>query len=293
MVVPPPDAHGASSRQVQGIEPFVEVQRLLAEHGIPVPVIHYASDTHQCLIVEDLGERTLEQQLLLHPEAKAQLYREVLRVRADAALRLNPLANDSCVRKRAFDRELLHWELEHFWTWALQTQGHVLSEAKRTTFDACAEYLVNTITSWPTEFVHRDFQSRNLMVQEQQRQTTVYWIDFQDAMLGPRAYDLVALLTDSYQSFDDSFVEERLAEYCDALGLELDELRREFDLLTIQRKLKDAGRFYYLAQNKGQREYLPFVKSAIGSVRRALSRIGQEGRLERLGPLLESVDARL
>ncbi len=42
------------------------------------------------------------------------------------------------------------------------------------------------------------------------------WIDFQDALLGPRVYDLVALLNDSYQTFDRPFVEARLREYADS-----------------------------------------------------------------------------
>ena len=42
------------------------------------------------------------------------------------------------------------------------------------------------------------------------------WIDFQDALLGPRVYDLVALLNDSYQTFDRAFVEARLDDYARA-----------------------------------------------------------------------------
>ena len=54
------------------------------------------------------------------------------------------------------------------------------------------------IAAWPRVFVHRDYQSRNLMVRDA-RTGALCWIDFQDALLGPRVYDLVALLNDSYQ----------------------------------------------------------------------------------------------
>ena len=63
------------------------------------------------------------------------------------------------------------------------------------------------------------------------------WIDFQDALLGPRVYDLVALLNDSYQTFDDAFVGARLDEYAMHRGLDADSRRdigREFDLVTVQ-----------------------------------------------------------
>jgi hypothetical protein len=99
---------------------------------------------------------------------------------------------------------------------------------------------------WKRHFVHRDYQSRNLMVRAS---GAICWIDFQDALLGPRVYDLVALLNDSYQEFDRAFVEARLDEFAAAAGLGKDEralLGREFDYVTVQRKLKDAGRFVFI-----------------------------------------------
>ena len=86
------------------------------------------------------------------------------------------------------------------------------------------------------------------------------WLDFQDALLGPRIYDMVALLQDSYQTFDAEFVDDRLADYADAAGLgaaDRDALRLEFDLVTIQRKLKDAGRFVFIERVKGNPSFLP------------------------------------
>ena len=73
--------------------------------------------------------------------------------------------------------------------------------------------------------MHRDYQSRNLMVVDDGTLRLV-WIDFQDALLGPRVYDLVALLNDSYQEFDRPFVEARLAEYAEAAGLPAKDLPR-------------------------------------------------------------------
>ena len=52
------------------------------------------------------------------------------------------------------------------------------------------------------------------------------WIDFQDALLGPRVYDLVALLSDSYQEFDAAFIDERLAEYAEHMALAIEPICR-------------------------------------------------------------------
>ena len=72
------------------------------------------------------------------------------------------------------------------------------------------------------------------------------WIDFQDAMLVPRVYDLVALLRDSYQELEEPFVEARRHEFAEARAESAADralIAREFDLGTVQRTLKVAGRF--------------------------------------------------
>lgn len=100
------------------------------------------------------------------------------------------------------------------------------------------------------------------------------WIDFQDALLGPRVYDLVALLNDSYQEFDRAFVESRLGEYAAVAGIpDVGQLHAEFDLVTVQRKLKDAGRFVFIDRQKGNPSFLKFVEPTIKKVGGALARL--------------------
>jgi aminoglycoside/choline kinase family phosphotransferase len=133
--------------------------------------------------------------------------------------------------------------------------------------------------------VHRDYQSRNLMVVPGARKDggpgpRLVWIDFQDAVLGPRVYDLVALLNDSHQEFDRAFIEARLTDYAEAAALvdgddpeSRSRLREEFDLVTVQRKLKDAGRFVYMDRREGNPSFLRFVTPTIGKIQGALARL--------------------
>ena len=115
------------------------------------------------------------------------------------------------------------------------------------------------------------------------------WIDFQDALLGPRVYDLVALLNDSYQKFDGAFVDARLDDYARTSGLdagERPELRREFDLVTVQRKLKDAGRFVFIDRVKGNPSFLKFVEPTIAKVRASLDRLRDDADMRELRGVL-------
>ena len=103
-------------------------------------------------------------------------------------------------------------------------------------------------------------------------------IDFQDALQGPRQYDLVALLRDSYVELPRDLIDEMLRRYLEKLpaegGPKLDE--REFagffDLLTVQRKLKDAGRFVFIDQVKKNRSFLVHIPSSLRYVKEALAR---------------------
>jgi len=172
---------------------------------------------------------------------------------------------------------LLRWEIDHFREWGLEARGHHLSPEDRKTFDEIAGRLASRIASWPRGFVHRDYQSRNLMVRPKNETTTpesLCWIDFQDALLGPRVYDLVALLNDSYQTFDRAFVEGRLNEYAAAMKIEnRDEIIEQFDYVTVQRKLKDAGRFVFIERMKGNDSFLRFVTPTVRKERDALGRL--------------------
>ena len=93
------------------------------------------------LLVEDLGDHTLANYLLDHPDDREILYRSAVRDLARAQVKLSSLPGDSIVRERAFDHDLLLWEVEHFSEWALDARGIALSAQERATFDGAAEFL--------------------------------------------------------------------------------------------------------------------------------------------------------
>lgn len=279
---------GPSGRQW----PLLEVRALLEERGVRVPRLLGEACPDGWVLVEDLGDDTLFTYLESHPEAKEAMYRLAVADLSRAQRALSELLPSSIVAERRFDRDLLRWEIDHFREWGLEARGIELSATERQVFDAAAEYLADTISRWPYGFVHRDYQSRNLMVRGSERTPELVWIDFQDALLGPRVYDLVALLSDSYQSFDRAFVEARLDEYAasmDATTTERQRLGREFDLVTVQRKLKDAGRFVFIDRVKGNPNFLSFVEPTLDKVRAALARLADDRGLAPLSELLEAV----
>jgi aminoglycoside/choline kinase family phosphotransferase len=113
-------------------------------------------------------------------------------------------------------------------------------------------------------------------------------IDFQDALLGPRQYDLVALLRDSYVELPADLVEAMLRRYLERLEAEggprlpYQPFRQTFDLLTVQRKLKDAGRFVFIDRVRGNPGFLVSIPASLRYVREAFSRRPDLAPLQRL-----------
>ncbi len=268
--------------------PFLEVRDLLASAGVDVPALLAEDQEHGWLVLEDLGDDTLANYLARDESARERLYRRAVVDLARAQRELRTLPPGSIVSARAFDSDLLRWEIDHFREWGLEARGHVLSAADRATFDTIARRLAHRIAGWPRGFVHRDYQSRNLMVRSNE---SLCWIDFQDALLGPPVYDLVALLNDSYQTFDRAFVEARLRDYADAAELDAEErplLASAFDYVTVQRKLKDAGRFVFIDRKKGNDSFLRFVVPTVKKVAEALTRLAPiDAEMQALEKLLK------
>jgi aminoglycoside/choline kinase family phosphotransferase len=291
MFVPLPSQEVSKAKEIGRRWPFLEVRDLLAAHAIRVPALLGEACESGWLLVEDLGE-TLAQHLEHSPGDKAALYQRAVRDLANAQQALETLPEHSIVLQRAFDIDLLRWEIDHFREWALEARGITLSADERAVFARATEYLAETIAAWPRGFVHRDYQSRNLMVLPNNDAHELAWIDFQDAMLGPRVYDLVALLGDSYQSFDRAFVDARLAEFARHRGLDAETERsvaREFDMVTVQRKLKDAGRFVFIERKNKNPSFLKFVEPTIEKARASLARLEDDAELRSLAGLLDRV----
>ena len=263
--------------------PFLEVRDLLAERGIDVPSVLAEDTPRGWLVIEDLGDDTLANWLLRNPGDKRALYTKAVTDLAKAQRSLAELPSGCVVASRTFDFDLLRWEIEHFREWGLDARGKPLASDDIARFSELADLLAKRVAALPKGFVHRDYQSRNLMVVDD-RKLRLVWIDFQDALLGPRVYDLVALLNDSYQEFDRAFVEARLADYAEAAALPHSRsdrdsrtlLNAEFDLVTVQRKLKDAGRFVFIDRQKGNPGFLRFVEPTIKKVGGALARLAGE-----------------
>lgn len=254
--------------------PFLNVQRYLSAGGYPVPGILGEDRDAGYVAIEDLGDLTLEAAV----SREGGVGRRALYGRAVALIaQLQHIGlrrpDAQCVAfRRRFDEALLLWELDHFREWLLERdRGVRLTADENAVLDAAFGRIAGALAGLPPVLVHRDFQSRNLMVQGQKREA-LRVIDFQDALLGPPVYDLVALLRDSYVDLPFIEVLDILSKYEVASSSSVDvDLPRHFHLQTVQRKLKDAGRFVFLDVVRGQPGYRAWIPVSLRYAGQALA----------------------
>jgi aminoglycoside/choline kinase family phosphotransferase len=252
--------------------PFINVHRYLDGLGVRVPKIFDYNERAGLMLLEDLSDLTFE--AALQKGSREDLYGRAVDLLAALRARADRTIDPSCLAfTRAFDFDLYRWELDHFYIWGLVARtGRQPSTPERQVLDRTFDEISKRIDALPRGFTHRDYQSRNIMVTN----GDLVVIDFQDALQGPRQYDLVALLRDSYVELDRPFVEKMVRRYVDALKAngadpgDPAEFLRVFDLMTIQRKLKDGGRFVFIDQVKKNPGFLPSIPASFRYVKAAL-----------------------
>ena len=274
----PEDALGSDERaggETPTELPFVDVQRMLARRGVPVPRIYVDDTPGRVVLLEDLGDETFEQRLLGTPRARfGELYGQAVDLLAHmhrACARGE--SGESIAFRRRFDRGLLRWELDHFRQYGLEALAGPLPPDDSAALERELDALADEVAALALGFVHRDYQSRNLMWAG--GRLTV--IDFQDALRGPAVYDLVALLCDSYVELDPSLQDAMVARYAQSMGMDAageSSLRRAFFCTAAQRKLKDAGRFVFIDRVRGNPGFLRWFPQSLRYAGRGLRTSG-------------------
>lgn len=260
---------------------YLTVHGLLESYGIPTPATVDVDGARGIVLQQDLGDCTLQEELRVCSDGRrydlyVEAVDEIAVLQQRAALGVQ---RAECFRI-AFDIEKLSWELHYFLKHFLEGhRGCDLSVEDRATLSESFHVLSQEIASWPRVLCHRDYHSRNLMCHAGR----LYWIDFQDARMGPATYDLASLLRDAYVDVPEALQEELKERFRQkAVPGELREaFRRRFDLMCVQRNLKALGTFGYMATVRQNPVYLPYIPPTLAHARHNLSRYPELERLWR------------
>lgn len=254
--------------------PFVHAAQVFADAGLNVPKIIAQDIPNGFLLLSDLGNTTFLS-ALQGPnglEVAADLYRD-----ASHALIKLQLASKSDVFP-PYDEDLLTREMQLFPDWYVAKHLNLtLTDAQQQVMNKTFAILNANILTQPKVYVHRDYHSRNLMVQENSHDLGV--LDFQDAVYGPITYDLVSLLKDAYISWEEDQVLDWSVRYWQSArqaGLPMSEdfaeFYRDFEWMGAQRHIKVLGIFARLYHRDGKDGYLKDMPLVMDYLRRVCDR---------------------
>ncbi len=265
--------------------PFVNVCRLFTSIPLPIPAIAGHADDLGILILEDLGDVTLQAHLSQSAEHDA-LYTQAVEFVFRMQRRGADLQSDEFIPYRiAFDRDKLMWEMNFFVKHFLEAyRGVTLTPAAREALNEELLLIVDELADEPRVLCHRDYHSRNLMLHDR----SLYIIDFQDARMGPDTYDLASLLRDSYIDLTEERVDDLIRGYLKLGGAShatpapFAEYRRRFDLMSVQRNIKALGTFGYQTTSRNNPVYIQYIPRTVSYVRTNLARYPRFARLREI-----------
>ena len=256
---------------------FTNVLTHLHRTGVTVPQLHYYDREAGLLFLEDFGDLTLAEACRHADRGKVEsLYRKAIDQLVQFQIKGTTPPEPGCIAfHRRFDVPLLMWEFDHFLEYGITARlGKPMAPADDAAIRAGCQRIAEVLAEQPQVFVHRDYHSRNLMVDG----ARIGIIDFQDALMGPATYDLASLLKDAYIELDEAVVEGLIGHFLNGLAAhgqgwgDRAAFRRLFDLTSIQRNLKAAGRFVYIDQVKHNPKFLADIPRVLGYVKRNLSK---------------------
>lgn len=257
--------------------PFVAVAGLLARAGLNAPQVLAADLEQGFLLLTDMG--TTQYMDALQAQPAGPLMSDAI----DALIQWQ-LASQPGVLP-PYDAALLQRELALFPEWYVQRHLQVtLSPTQQTDWAHISTRLVDAALQQPQVYVHRDYMPRNLMVCEPNPGI----IDFQDAVYGPIAYDVLSLFKDAFLSWPAEQVEAWRGEYhekAQQAGLpvgDYDSFCRAFDWIGLQRHLKVLGIFARIRYRDGKPHYLEDAPRFIRYIREVLPQYPELGELQTL-----------
>lgn len=236
----------APASKGEDVRPFVAIAQHLSQQGLSAPAILHQDPEGGLLLIEDLGDDLFARLMVSTPDMTRTLYEAA----TDALIALHgaptlPLEACSAAWLTEMTAPVFDW----------YAQGD--AQSGQATFTAAFRPLFDTLDNVRRVIILRDFHAENLLwLPERDGVARVGLLDFQDALLGHRAYDLVSVLQDARRDVSPEIENLMIGRYITSTGCDADSFRRAYALLGTQRNLRIVGIFARLCLRDGKPHYI-------------------------------------
>lgn len=245
----------------EDVRPFIRLAAYLRQCGLSAPAVMAADETVGFLLLEDLGDALFATLMQDDPSLQQPLYKASVDVLI-ALHRADPLPLPDC------DAAWLTEMTAPLFEWYLPEAGAEIRTAFLTAFHPFADQ----IAAAPRVTILRDYHAQNLLwLPGRADVARVGILDFQDALAGHRAYDLVSILQDARRDVTAEIEAEMQDYYLSKSPVDPADFRRSYAVLGVQRNLRILGIFARLAKRDGKPSYVDLVPRVWNYVKRNLA----------------------
>lgn len=244
-------------------QPFIAVAQWLVEQGFSAPRILAADLDSGLVLIEDFGGNRMREAVDADPALERPLYRDVTELLVD-------LAKKPAMAIAPYSLADYQRELGLFIEWYCPAVG--LSPDRESYETLWSELLAPVLAAQANPVtVLRDYHAENIMLIEgREGLDRLGLLDFQDALAGHPAYDLVSMLQDARRTVSPEIEAEMFAHYL-SLAKPADGFEAAYHLLGVQRNLKILGIFTRLWKRDNKPRYRAFQPRVWAYVERSLA----------------------
>jgi len=284
-------AIGAYNPEPRENSAFISFSKSLLEAGCPVPEIYAADEKKQIYLLRDLGDETLFERLTRlrkgsgdPPGEVFEIYRKVVKALCKFQVAgAKKIDWSVCYPRDVFDRRSMMWDLNYFKYYFLKLAGISYNEeALEEDFLRFTSFLCE---AGQEHFMYRDFQSRNVMLVNDEP----WFIDYQGGRKGALQYDIASLLYDAKADIPEAARSRLLDEYLKALEFYIPVGKTRFTKyyygFVLIRILQALGAYGFRGYYENKPHFLRSIPFALNN----LKVLQEKGHLEFGTPVLATI----
>ncbi|MEP5152632.1 phosphotransferase [Planktotalea sp.] len=246
------------------VRPFVEITNYLRSIQLSAPEVFAEDEANGLLLIEDLGDDLFARVVLAKPALEQPLYEAATDVLLDLHTAKPPAL-------KPYDTAFMTKMAALAFDWYKFGVEDGVDENTKVAFETAFTTLLDSKVSAPSVLIQRDYHAENLLwLPARSGVSRVGLLDYQDALLGHPAYDLVSLLKDARRDVPLPIEEAMIARYIAASGRDDTEFRDAYHVLGLQRNLRILGVFARLSMHFGKPSYVDLIPRVWGLVERDL-----------------------
>jgi len=235
------------------VRPFVRITDYLRGIKLSAPEIYVADEANGLLLIEDLGDALFARAVVDDSDLEMPLYSAaidvLLHLHAAPAPELEPYDTDLMTRMAALAFD-----------WYQLGALDQVNTSQKDAFEIAFSALLETNVGAPSVLIQRDYHAENLLwLPDRSGVEKVGLLDYQDALLGHPAYDLVSLLKDARRDVSSALEEAMTARYVQNSNVDDRQFRDAYHVLGLQRNLRILGVFARLSMHFGKPSYVDLI----------------------------------